>query len=177
MKCLNILKDCSGFTLVELIITLVIASILIAVAVPGYYMVVENNRIADMTNRLTSSFNLARVEAIKRGARVSVCPAANQSFNSCGSATQWAQGWIIFVDADENNSIDNNSNILQISEALPENSSVVSTGSIVSYDSNGFLASAAITMNLTATYCTGKNARQLNIATSGRLNLSTTACS
>jgi len=165
-----------GFTLVELLITIVIAAILITVAVPSYYVFIQNNRIADISNRLSASFNLARMEAIKRGARVSICPASNASFNACGVATQWAQGWIVFIDADENDAIENNNERLLVSEALATGSSIISNRAVVSYDSAGFLSSGALTMKLSATGCTGNNARTLSISTSGRLSIAQAAC-
>lgn len=64
------LKKNAGFTLIELIITMVILAILTMAVIPGFGNLLSNNkRVAD-TNLLVSSINLARSEAIKRGTNV-----------------------------------------------------------------------------------------------------------
>jgi type IV fimbrial biogenesis protein FimT len=64
------LKKSTGFTLIELIITMVILAIVTMAAIPSFSNMIQNNkRVAD-TNLLVSSINFARTEAIKRGVNV-----------------------------------------------------------------------------------------------------------
>lgn len=85
-----------GFTLVELMITLLLAAIIMSLAVPGFGDLMRGNRAATQANELVAALNLARSEAVKRGARVSACPSTNQA--TCANSTDWATGWIVFVD-------------------------------------------------------------------------------
>lgn len=62
----------SGFTMIELLITIAILGIILAFAVPSFQTMIENNRVTSEANTLLSAVNLARTEAIKRGAVVSV---------------------------------------------------------------------------------------------------------
>ena len=167
---------CKGFTLIEFLVTLVVAAILTFVAVPGFYSVMQNNRVVSTTNKLSASFNFARTEAIRLGVPVSVCPAADASLTSCGGAGDWVKGWVVFKDADGNNAVDSTNNLLKVSEALPSGLSATTTGNIVSYDASGFLRSSAFNLTLTASSWTGKNARVLSISPSGRLAISYTSC-
>lgn len=87
-----------GFTLTELIITVAIVAIVLAIGIPSFQGMMRNNRVAAHTNEFLSSLNLARSEAIKRGWRVVLCP---------GNATTGCAGWggnewMVFVDADAN---------------------------------------------------------------------------
>lgn len=92
-----------GFTLVELLVTLTMAVILLAVGVPSFRTVIQNNRLTSGTNDLVSALNLARSEAVTRGLRVTVCKSADQA--TCDtSGSGWEQGWIVFTD--ENNNAD-----------------------------------------------------------------------
>ncbi len=84
-----------GFTLIELIITVAIAAIVMAIGVPSFQGMMRNNRAATQANEMISALNLARSEAVKRGRRVSLCPSSNGT--GC-SGTDWKSGWIVFVD-------------------------------------------------------------------------------
>ncbi len=88
----------TGFTLLDLLVTVAIVSILLTLGVPTFQTIIRNNRIVTQTNGLVSSLNLARSEAIKRGVRVTICKASNQNLNNCSVATDWEDGWLIFTD-------------------------------------------------------------------------------
>ncbi|KTC96594.1 type IV pre-pilin [Legionella erythra] len=166
----------AGFTLTEFMVTLAVAGIFMAVGVPAYYSLIQNNKAVGMANKLSASFSYARMEAIKRGIRVSVCPAANAGLNACGTAAQWAQGWIVFLDANNNNTIDSAADIVKIQEALPTGTAVNANQGIVSYDSSGFVTSGALNMTISASGCSGTNARALAITSSGRLTIAKMTC-
>jgi type IV fimbrial biogenesis protein FimT len=89
-----------GFTLIELMITLSLAAIILTLAVPAFRDIILNNRAAVQSNELVTTMNVARSEAVRRGARVSVCASSDQS--SCTGGTNWAVGWIVFVDGAAN---------------------------------------------------------------------------
>jgi type IV fimbrial biogenesis protein FimT len=90
-----------GFTLVELLVTLTIAAILLAVGVPSFRTVIQNNRLITGTNDLVSILNFARSEAVTRGIRVTVCKSSDQA--ACDTSSNgWEQGWIVFTDENNN---------------------------------------------------------------------------
>lgn len=165
-----------GFSLIELIITLAVAAILLIFAVPGFYGMVQNNKIVTMANNFAAAINLARMESIKRGIKISVCPAANAANSACGTAAQWAQGWIVFTDSDNNNAIDSPNDLLKVYEPLPLGTTVTATSATISFDSSGFLINGPFTMTLSASGCYGNNARQLDVTSSGRLTVKHIAC-
>lgn len=90
------MKRSRGFTLVELMITLALAAIIMSLAIPGFQDIIRNNRAATQSNELVAALSLARSEAVKRGARVSLCPSTNGA--ACTGGTDWAEGWIVFLD-------------------------------------------------------------------------------
>lgn len=76
---------CTGFTLVELMIGLVVLTILVGIAIPSYQGLIANQRVRATTTDMHSSLILARSEAIKRNRQVIVTPAAGG----------WSSGWKI----------------------------------------------------------------------------------
>ena len=62
-----------GFTLVELVITLVVAAILFTIAIPNFNNLINANRLTTATNAMVGALNSARMEAIKRNGSVQFC--------------------------------------------------------------------------------------------------------
>jgi type IV fimbrial biogenesis protein FimT len=100
----NTRKQDLGFSVVELMIALSVASILVTTAVPSYSAVVHKNRISAATTQLYVSLNTARSAAMKRRSAVRVCPSADGS--SCRNDGDWSDGWLIFEDVNANNAAD-----------------------------------------------------------------------
>jgi len=91
------MKNYSGFTLVELMITLFIVGILLTVGVPSLRTFMQSNQLVASTNELLSALHVARSEAIKLNSRVSICESNNGA--TCTTSGSWKNGWIVFVDA------------------------------------------------------------------------------
>ena len=86
----------TGFTLPEILMTIAIAAIVMALAMPSYRYVTNSNRIAGEINGLLGDLQFARAEAIKEGRTVTACVSTNGT--SCNGATSWENGWIVFSD-------------------------------------------------------------------------------
>ena len=80
------MKRAHGFTLVELLVTLTVAAILLAVGVPSFKNFIASQRVKSATTELVSAMLIARSEAVKRRGTVTVAPVS-------GSA--WANGWVV----------------------------------------------------------------------------------
>ena len=91
----NKLSNDSGFTLIELMITVSIAAILLGIAIPSFTSTITSNRLTTNANELVTALNLARSEAIKRGVPVTV--------GSKAATTNWEGGWDVFIDVNGNN--------------------------------------------------------------------------
>ncbi|OEY67994.1 hypothetical protein BG841_09460 [Marinobacter sp. X15-166B] len=66
------MRRISGFTLIELIVTLAVAAILVGLVAPSFQNLMRNNQVTTETNSLLSAFQLARSEAVRRGGPVSI---------------------------------------------------------------------------------------------------------
>lgn len=94
-----------GVTLIELMVTISVAAILMAIAVPSFESIIRRNRAAAVTNQFIHSLHLARSEAVKRGRNVIVCPSTsvNESVPDCDEGAAWTDGWIIYSDENGDN--------------------------------------------------------------------------
>lgn len=96
----NSIHKQSGFTLVELLVTVAIAAIVLSVAVPSMRDIIQNSRISSVTNELVSALMVARSEAIRQNAMACVCPSVTtrNAVPACVASGNWESGWIAFSD-------------------------------------------------------------------------------
>ncbi len=89
-----------GFTLVELAITVTVLVVLLGLSAPLFTGMTNGNRLTGNANELVAAVLIARSEAIRGNVRTSLCQSADGA--SCSNASPW-QGWIVFADANGNN--------------------------------------------------------------------------
>jgi type IV fimbrial biogenesis protein FimT len=93
------MKTQSGFTIVELMITLIIVSILLAVGIPSLKSFLQGNQLVAATNELLSAIHIARSEAIKLQTSVTICESTDGASCTDPGTNNWEDGWIVFVDS------------------------------------------------------------------------------
>lgn len=83
----------SGFTALELAVTVAIVAILIIIAVPSYQQLIANQGVKNASFDLFSALTYTRSEAIKRPTDTVVLCAGNSTSNDGA----WATGWRLVV--------------------------------------------------------------------------------
>ena len=137
-----------GFTLVELIVAICVLAVMATLSAPMFGNLVAANRTRSAAYSLVGSLSLARSEAVKRNAAVSVVPFAGG----------WQQGW----------EIDSGGTTLKTNE-IPEGVTVSGPVIGVSYQSNGRLSAPGI-VTFTVSAPTGYT-RCVTIDPGGRASL------
>lgn len=85
-----------GFSLLELMITITVVAILLAIAVPSFRDVIRRNQVSSASNELLAGLSYARTEAITRGQLVSMCPSADGA--SCtANGKAYEPGWLVYT--------------------------------------------------------------------------------
>ncbi len=109
----------SGYTLLELLITLAAGAVLLTLAIPAFTNLVLDSRMTTAVNRFVHGMYVARHEALKSGADVALCrsPGGKQ----CTPMGRWETGFIVFVnrDRDDPPRVDTGEPILQVEGGMP----------------------------------------------------------
>ena len=97
-------RNQTAFTIIELLVTLSILGVLLAIALPNLRDFIVSNRLSSQVNGFVGLLNYARSEAIARNQPVLVC-AKRLADNECVTTDSWAPFETqVFVDVDGNNS-------------------------------------------------------------------------
>lgn len=122
----------AGFTLLELMITLSVASLLVVAATPTFRETIQENRLRAAAMNLESALNLARMEAMRRNVSVTVCSVADPQAASPQDCkdddSNWNTGWIVFADRNADLDIDANDELIRVFPAPEDGVSVLQNG-------------------------------------------------
>lgn len=127
------MKNQAGLTLIELMVTITIAAILLAVGAPSFQYFMIKTRMSTATSDLASALNLARSEAVRRGVTVSIR-------NTSGGGN-WGNGWTMFVDNDKDGTQDVGDETLRVAAGATSGGVTVRSGAnftdYISYSPSG----------------------------------------
>ena len=88
-----------GFTLIELMVTIAVAAILIAIAVPSFKTLTVSNALTSAANDMVGALNLARMEAIKLNSTTQFCSnsATSNGSDPLGTACGTSSGGVVML--------------------------------------------------------------------------------
>ena len=134
----------AGFTLIELMVTVAVAIIVLAIGIPMYDSMLANNRAVSQSNMFVTAMNLAKSEAISQNLPVAVCANASatnttEATLTCSSSggTDWANGWFVFQDIDRDGVKDGGETVLRLWQAMEVGTNVVTNVDLIRYTSLG----------------------------------------
>jgi type IV fimbrial biogenesis protein FimT len=146
--------------------TLSVAAVLVTVGVPSMVTMMQNSRATTHTNELVTAFNLARSEATKRGAAVTICSTIDGA--TCGNAVDWSTGWVVLAP---------NGTLIR---SWPERSggAGIMIGNVdqVQFQPRGSIAAAGSLFRVRIPDCTGNQGRDVTINVAGRVSVNRVAC-
>jgi len=142
-----------GITLLELMVTIVVGAILMSIAVPSFNTLIQSNRLTAHANEFSTTANLARSEAIKRGQNMII---------RSQSGTNWSDGWVLVSGSGET---------LRRTTAMDGTTTFTSnsTGTIT-YNPRGFTTLGA-EESFTLCHADLTTGRRIRIAITGRISV------
>jgi type IV fimbrial biogenesis protein FimT len=105
----------SGLSLTELLLAIALLGIVTGFSVSGFRSLQLDAARSRQVNQFVQSIHLARSEAMKRNAVVSLCPSQDEA--TCAAAgTTWDAGWLVFENADRDSpaALDPGERLLQV---------------------------------------------------------------
>lgn len=179
----------SGFTLLELMITVVILSIVVTIAVPSFLSLLQTNRLSGQVNQFVGAIHAARTEAIKMNRNVVFCHSSDGVACSPAPATGW-EGWLIALAAPGAgggavaNSIMASGFVLSNNIVIRTNNSIATNNSEIRFSPQGLVRTRTGTplngvIRICATNTPNNNARDMLIRSGGHIavnQLSSAAC-
>ena len=98
-----------GFTLFELLISLVIVAILVSLAIFGFQQYFRYQEVQNSQQLILQTIQFARSKAMQQSHHVVICASSDQS--SC-TTQGWQQGFIVFTDKNNNRQFDHHDVLL-----------------------------------------------------------------
>lgn len=170
-----------GFTLLEAMISLAVAAILTVMVMPAFKSIITSSTKLTDTDNFLISLSLARSEAIKRKQRVVLCKSSDGS--TCNKTGDWTQGWVVFVDIDNNAVINSGVDIiLTVHSALINGDTLIGNSPVSNYISYTYDGSSRYTSGafqagtLTFGLCKSGYKNTIVINSAGRVRKSQIAC-
>jgi len=180
----------SGLTLIELLVTIVVLRVLLALGVPGLQNFVKSNRATGQANDLAVAIQLARSEAVKRGTRGVIC-AKETDKELCSGNDDWTTGWIVFTDIDQDGTLKLDVNGDGVEDCVNDDCIVRTHGAVkkatldgagvdsISFLPNGLVHNAPdvdMTLTLTADNCEKDQSRAISITKRGHTRVTRQDC-
>lgn len=156
----------TGFTLVELLITVAIAAVAAAIVIPSFNDFVVGNQEKAATNSLMGAIRKARSEAVTRSAPVTLC---RRTGDVCSTADDegWKDGWLAFVDTNINDQVDAGETIIFRHTSLGDDINITPVAALE--DSLRFNSSGRPVNVGTMTVAIDDTAYTVTVTTSGRV--------
>lgn len=138
-----------GFTLVELMVTVVVLGIFLSIAVPSFRSLLEAQRVKAMAYDMVADLSLARSEALKRGSDLTLAPQ---------QTGDWTSGWTLKSGTE-----------IVAQRAAPGTSvRMVQAPATVTFDRNGRVANAVDVIRFGFEDSQSHNPRCISLDPSGR---------
>ena len=163
-----------GFTLPELMLTVMILAILLGIGVPSFKSLMGKQELKSKVSLFTSTLAYARNEAVSRVASVAIC--GSNGSGSCSGSSDLSNGWLVFIDKDGNGTFNSGDELLKQGGESGDDVSITlaSSATYILYSALGE-SSSVRNIHMCASENTPENSRTVTISIVGSTRVSTGA--
>ena len=159
-------NESRGFTLVELMIVLVIVAVIVMIAAPSFSTLIQRTKLKAYANEWVASVYLARSEAIKRNAVMTLCTSTDGA--TCTGGGNWEQGWLV---------MDPNDTVIKYQQPLEPGIVLFEMSSIgfntMAFQPSGVASDSAVLKLCQQEAASGVEAKILTVSMTGRPRIET----
>lgn len=163
-----------GFSLVEVVVTLLIAGVVTALAAPNFRNLIFDNRQVATSNRFVTTLQMARSAAMTRQVPVTVLS------TDAGDATnEWSKGWTIFVDTNGDSVQDAGEEVIRVGEASSATLAIdsVEDAAAVQFQPIGITGAAPASLRFDVCDTrAGEEGRRVTISGTGKISVAKRSC-
>lgn len=166
----------AGVTLIELLVTVAILAIILAIGVPSLREMQVRSQVGSITSDFANDVARARTEAISRNSCVTICASVDAANCAAAGNTNWQNGWIIFANPTCSTAITdptaNNSTLVAVRQSGSDQFTLSADTNIqrFTFESRGLMTELA--SNFTLRFTSGSdtvNDRSICVSPSGRV--------
>lgn len=144
----------AGVTLFELVVVMMIIAILAAIGIPTFRYITTSSRMSGEVNALLGDLQYARSEAVREGEPVTVCVAGSTTkpYSCAGTGiTTWQNGWIVFTDLSDNQTINTSDPVLRVQDAFTSGDTFQADNDVssITFNREGFAYTGVSKVTLT----------------------------
>jgi len=166
-------RSATGMTLIELMVTLVVLAVMLAIAAPNFATFQRNSELTSTANSFIAALSAARAEAMKRQLDAYVFPGSPAS-----PSEDWNGGWFVFIDTNNDQTYTAGTDIIiQVQNTLPSSISasglVDGTRHYARFSGAGFLRKLDGSFGLTTSidFSNASETRKVIAAPAGRFRV------
>jgi type IV fimbrial biogenesis protein FimT len=166
------MKYARGFTLVELMYTVAVSALVLGIGIPAFTETIHAGRMTSSVNTAVTAMHVARSEAVKRRARVTLCRSTTDAVPACDAD---GAGYMVFANAaDDQTFNDPADTLIKAGPWIGEGITVEYDGlpTYVSYTATGFtraIGGGTLAGNIVVCDDRGNRAaRVISLAATGR---------
>ena len=157
------MRHYQGFSLIELMVTITILAILIAIAGPSFTSSIRESRIATLSSELQGALQLARSEAVKRRVNVVICR-RNDAGTACENGVDWGNGWLVQQTGGD---------VIKVWDSV-QGMTITGPNAGTTFRSNGMASASSFAV--THSGCTDQQKRDLSVSATGTTTLEKVGC-
>ncbi|WP_191486224.1 GspH/FimT family pseudopilin [Pseudomonas sp. FEN] len=153
-------RSTHGFTLVELMVTLSVFAILVAIALPSFTSSIQGSKADTEASDLVRGLNFARLEAMNRGVSIRIRPTTANA--------AWTTDLGVLQVSDEGASP---AKYIRVVAAMTSGATLAVTSGVTSIDFNNLGGLSVPGSAVVFTYTLGAQSRVINVCLNGRVLL------
>lgn len=156
-----------GFSLIELMTTLAVSAILLAIGVPSFADFYTKNRADSSIRQIQQTLWFARNQAISLNKRVTVCALIAEKCDA-----NWQAGLTVFIDINNNNQLDSNDKILTTTNPFHSKDTVKYNRAVIRFLPDGLASGTNGTLKYCPSSPTSPYSQAIVINQAGRARIS-----